>query len=172
MEQIYRKGEYVRYASNGVCLIEDIRSDSPKGKGKEFYVLKPVGAPGSTIFVPLDNETLLGKMGRLPTREEVDQLILSTRDGRMAWVDNRKDRTALFQTLVKTSDLEGLMGLAGCIFQKKQELLAKGKKLSAADESILRRAEGLIENELAFVLCLPLDQVRGYIQTKLNAPVS
>ena len=107
-------------------------------------------------------------MGRLPTREEVDQLILTAKDGTLAWVDNRKDRTALFQTLVKTSDLQGLMGLARCIFQKKQELLSKGKKLSASDEGILRRAEGLIVNELAFVLCLPLDQVRGYIQAKLN----
>ena len=49
MEQVYRKGEYVRYANNGVCLIEDIRSDSPKGKGKEFYVLKPVGDRKSVV---------------------------------------------------------------------------------------------------------------------------
>lgn len=172
MEQVYRKGEYVRYANNGVCLIEDIRSDSPRGKGKEFYVLKPVGAPSSTIFVPLDNETLLARMGRLPTREEVDELILSVGDTGLAWVDNRKDRAALFQNLVKTNDLRELMGLARCIAQKKQELLSRGKKLSASDEGILRRAETLIENELAFVLCLPMDQVRSYIQAKRNASVS
>lgn len=168
MEQVYRKGEYVRYASNGVCLIEDIRSDSHKGKHKEFYVLKPVGAPGSTIFVPLDSEALLSKMARLPTREEVDELILSVGDTGLTWVDNRKDRAALFQNLVKTNDLRELMGLARCIVQKKQELLSRGKKLSASDEGILRRAENLIENELAFVLCLPMDQVCGYIQSKLG----
>ena len=54
MAEPYRKGEYVRYACNGVCLVDDIRLDVPAGKGtpKEFYILKPVSNPASTIFVP------------------------------------------------------------------------------------------------------------------------
>ena len=33
MAEPYRKGEYVRYACNGVCLVDDIRLDVPAGKG-------------------------------------------------------------------------------------------------------------------------------------------
>lgn len=52
MAEPYRKGEYVRYACNGVCLVDDIRLDVPAGKGtpKEFYILKPVSNPASTHF--------------------------------------------------------------------------------------------------------------------------
>ena len=31
MAEPYRKGEYVRYACNGVCLVDDIRLDVPAG---------------------------------------------------------------------------------------------------------------------------------------------
>lgn len=65
MAEPYRKGEYVRYACNGVCLVDDIRLDVPAGKGtpKEFYILKPVSNPASTIFVPTGSPALVEKMG-------------------------------------------------------------------------------------------------------------
>ena len=59
----FKKGEYVQYALNGVCVIEDIkkinidRSKNPK----EFYVLKPVSAYTSTIYVPVETESLYQK---------------------------------------------------------------------------------------------------------------
>lgn len=169
MEAAFRKGEYIRYAFNGVCLIEDIRQDdsAPRGTNREFYILKPVAAPGSTIFVPLDNALLLSRMERLPTPEEIDALIRSVNTRNLDWIDNRKDRATRFQTIVKDCKLQELLCLAGCLFHKQEELSARGKKLSASDENILRRAEGLIENELSFVLSLPLDQVRPYIKSKL-----
>lgn len=55
-----------------------------------------------------------------------------------------------------------------CVYQKKQEVTAAGKKLSGSDQTILRRAEELIENELAFVLHLSGHQVGGYIRQKLG----
>ena len=44
MAEEYRKGDYVSYSCNGVCLVEDVRVDAPTGKGepKTFYILKPV----------------------------------------------------------------------------------------------------------------------------------
>ncbi|MFR4757473.1 MAG: hypothetical protein ACLT9P_04655 [Evtepia gabavorous] len=52
MAEPYRKGEYVRYACNGVCLVDDIRLDVPAGKGtpKEFYILKTCQQPGLHHF--------------------------------------------------------------------------------------------------------------------------
>ena len=168
--ETYRKGEYVRYAVNGVCLVEDIRKDAvSRGKEpREFYVLKPVADPGSTILVPTDSEPLLAKMARLPDREELDRMILSTKDATLEWIDDRKLRAASFQAMVKTADLRELICLVGCIYRKRLELTSAGKKLSSSDEGILRRAESLIENELAFVLQIEGDQVGSYIREKLE----
>ena len=165
----YQKGEHVQYGVSGVCLIEDIRRDTlSKKSAGEYYVLKPVGERGSTILVPTDSETLVGRMSRLPGREELDALITSTRNESLSWIDDRKVRGTEFQQVVKRCDLRELLCLVGCIYRRKRELLAAGKKLAAADETILRRAEGLIENEMGFVLGLEGSQVGEYIREKLG----
>ena len=170
MAESYRKGDYVSYSCSGVCLIDDIRQEAGSGKEppKTFYILKPMADPSSTIFVPTTSPVLLAKMQRLPTREETDTLILSTQEEEMVWTADRKLRAANFQAILKACDLKELLGLVICIYRKKGELTAQGKKLSASDESVLRRAEGLIENELSFILDLKKDQVGGYIRTKLG----
>ena len=102
MAEPYQKGEYVRYSCNGVCLVDDIRLDrlAPKEAPKEFYILKPVSNPASTIFVPTASQTLVSRMARLPNREELDRLILSTRGEHMPWIEDRKVRLASFQAIV------------------------------------------------------------------------
>ena len=131
MAEPYRKGEYVRYACNGVCLVDDIRLDVPAGKGtpKEFYILKPVSNPASTIFVPTGSPALVEKMARLPNREELDQLILSVKDHPLPWIEDRKARLASFQTIVKACDLRELICLVVCISRRKRSLLASERRL-------------------------------------------
>ena len=107
MAEEYRKGDYVSYSCNGVCLVEDVRVDAPTGKGepKTFYILKPVADQGSTIFVPTSSPALLAKMQRLPSRGEVDALILSTKESALPWIEDRKVRAASFQTIIKACNL-------------------------------------------------------------------
>ena len=169
MAEPYQKGEYVRYSCNGVCLVDDIRLDrlAPKEAPKEFYILKPVSNPASTIFVPTASQTLVSRMARLPNREELDRLILSTRGEEMPWIEDRKVRLASFQAIVKACDLRELICLASCLYQRQRTLSAAGKKLGASDENILHRTEALIENQVGFVLQVSADQVGGYIREKL-----
>ncbi len=169
MAESYRIGEHVSYSCNGVCLVADIRTDTPRGKEapKTFYILKPVADPGSTIFVPTTSETLLARMQRLPTQAEIDELILSTRGAELDWVEDRKVRMASFQAALKACELRELLRLVVCIYRHKHDLAGRGKKLSASDETTLRRAEGIIENELSFVLQVPDDQVGSYIRQRL-----
>ena len=165
----YEKGEYVRYGISGVCRIEDIRTDSlTKKSSGEYYVLHPIAERGATIMVPTDSETLTAKMARLPSREELDALIVSAQETDVVWIEDRKERSAQFQQMVKRCDLSELLGLVGCLYHKRVELEGAGRKLTAADDAILRRAEGLIENELGFVLELEGPQVGEYIREKLG----
>lgn len=171
MADTYQKGEYVRYACNGVCLVDDVRLDSlaRKEAPREFYILKPVSNPASTIFVPTGSPALVSKMSRLPDREELDRLILSTKGAQLPWIEDRKARLARFQEIVKDCDLRDLICLALCIYQRKRDLTARGKKLGASDEGVLQRAEALIENQVGFVLQVSGDQVGPYIRQKLDS---
>ena len=174
MAETYQKGEYIRYACNGVCLVDDVRLDrlTKKEPPKEFYILKPVSNPASTLFVPTGNATLVAKMSRLPDREELDALILAPREEPLDWIDDRKIRLASFQTIVKECDLGQLISLVSCIYHRREDLIAAGKKLGASDETLLQRAEALIENEVAFVLKVEQSEVSDYIRGKLAEAIT
>ena len=68
---------YVIYGDNGVCLVADKRKEKFAGVIREYYILKPQGNEGSTLFVPTDNEELLSKMRSILTREEILDIIHS-----------------------------------------------------------------------------------------------
>lgn len=65
MAEPYRKGEYVRYACNGVCLVDDIRLGRPRRQRHTQGILHPETCqqPASTIFVPTGSPALVEKMG-------------------------------------------------------------------------------------------------------------
>ena len=112
----FEKGEYIQYGISGVCLIEDIRQDAlSKKTSADYYVLKPVKERASTILVPTDSETLTARMFPLPSREELDALILAARDRDLTWIEDRKERSAQFQLAVKRGGLEELLCMAGCL---------------------------------------------------------
>ena len=166
----YKKGDYIRYSSNGVCLIDDIKSMdiNHTKKPKDFYVLKPISASSSTIYVPLDNEELVSKMRYILSINDVDTLIDSVKQDRTDWIADRKERNNVFKQIIKDAQPNELLKLVGCIYLKKQALLKEGRKLSTTDENYLSQAESLIENEFAFVLKLDGIDVGNYIRTRLE----
>ena len=90
----------------------------------------------------------------------------------MDWIDDRKIRLASFQTIVKECDLGQLISLVSCIYHRREDLIAAGKKLGASDETLLQRAEALIENEVAFVLKVEQNEVGDYIRGKLAEAIT
>ncbi len=166
----YKKGDYIRYSSSGVCLIADIKKiDYMHTKNKqEFYVLKPVGAATSTIYVPTSNEALTSKMRYILNKDEINEIIANLKNTQTDWIEDRKQRNENFKKILKSCELQELLELVGCIHIKKKELSQAGKKLSATDESALTQAKALIENEFAFVLNLNGAQVGEYIKEKLE----
>lgn len=166
----YQKGDYIRYSTSGVCLIEDIKMlDYTHSKNeREFYILKPVASAASTIYVPTENEALTAKMRYILKKDELDALIMSAKNGGIEWNDDRKKRGEHFKEIIRRCMPEELLRLVSCIYLKKRELEENGKKLSASDEAALTQAEGLIENEFSFVLNLKSSEVGSYIRGKLG----
>lgn len=167
-KKVFQKGDYVRYANNGVCQIVDYSTLPSMGEGM-FYVLKPNANPNSIIFVPAFNEKLVGRMQHILSRAEIDALILDAAQGADAlWSSDRKERMERFHGILRDCEPGALIRLVRCLYEKKQELLALGKKLSSSDEFAMKQAEGLIENEFAFSLGLSGAEVQDYIRTRLG----
>ena len=74
---MYTSGQTVIYGANGVCVIEGVTVRKIGSVSMEYYVLKPLGAVGSTVYVPTQNEKLVGRIRRVKSAGEVRALLAS-----------------------------------------------------------------------------------------------
>ena len=166
----FAKGDYVVYGSNGTCLIEDVRLVKFALDVREilYYILKPMKNDESTIYIPADNEMLVGKLRRVMTKDEIDSLLLGMRDKEIEWNNDRRSRMEQLRTILVDGVTQKLLLMIRCIYMKKRELTEQGRKLSTTDENILKSAEKLVEDEFSYVLDIPQSDVGRYIRNLLH----
>ena len=162
------KGSYVIYGSNGVCRVTDIRSETMYKKVRTYYVLESVNDLGATIYVPVDNEALLARMRKIPDREEILKMLDALKDEIISWEPDNRLRAEQFNGILDRCDLWELLALIRTIREKRRELASENKKLSATDDSALKRAEKIINGEFGFVLSIPQEEVPAFIAERLS----
>lgn len=166
----FEKSDHIVYDNAGVCFIEDITAkkfDYWDNK-RICYVLRPIGNPGSFVYVPVDNEKLTKKMRRIMSKEEIDTILDNVRTQYIIWPDDRRIRMERFKEILYAKNQQDMLMLASCIYTKKKELAACGKKLSSSDEMILKETERFVNEEFSFSLKLSTGQVAAYIQEHLK----
>lgn len=170
MKTKFHKDEYIVYGKTGVCLIDEVKplSFHCKEDNTPYYILKPIGNSTAIVYVPTNNEDLVSKMRYVMTEADIDELLSETKGMKIDWIDNKNARADYFQQLVTSGNQQELILLVSCIYLQKQERLAAGKKLAASDETILRTAERLIEEEFSFSLNIPEKDVAKYIQERME----
>ena len=170
MNKQLKTGEYVRYGQNGICKVEGSKKMDFANSNNltEYYILKPIADSRSTLYVPKENEALMAKIVPVLSKDEIDSVILASGENSVRWINDRNARNNYFQEILKNSDQRELIMMINCIYLKRKELKETNKKLSTTDESVLTRAEKLIQSDFAFVLGLPEQQVAGYIKRKLG----
>ena len=92
----YTAGDMVLYSVHGICRIMDRTQRSFGGQKQEYYMLKPVYAPDSTFFVPVDNENLVSKMRRILSGEEIKKLIQEMPDQNSYWIEEEEGTSKFF----------------------------------------------------------------------------
>ena len=131
--------------------------------------MRSTGKDKSTVYLPMNNPTLLNRAKPLATEEEIRQLIEGIPEAEDCWVDDHKARKEKFNDILQNGSRENIMALAGSIYHHQQSQLAQHKKLNASDERILREAERIINLEVAFVLNMAPDEVKDYIRARIKA---
>jgi CarD family transcriptional regulator len=109
-------------------------------------------------------------MRKLITKEEIDSLLGAVKDASVEWINDRKKRTELFEGIIKSNDILGILRLIGCLYVKREELMGHGgnKRLAFSDQEVLERAERLIEDEFSFVLGIPKTDISEYIKSRID----
>lgn len=168
--QDLRRSEHVVYASNGICFIEDVKKLSfIKGDPeKTYYILRPLNDKNSTIYIPEDNELLLGKIRKIITKDEIDAIIREVKTTEIVWIEDRKQRSAHYRELLSAPHPAFLLPLMKSIATKKAELTELGKKLAAVDRDTYEISLCFVKDEFAFALNRKEPDVIEYITRALG----
>ena len=144
---MFQVNDMVLYGTNGVCRVVDIDERDCGGRMVEYYILKPIYASNSTVFVPVNNEKLTSKMRYVLTKEEIDAKIRAIPEVQEEWMDDEM------------------------LIEHREKVVARGKKLHVADERMLQEAEKMICDEFSYVLGIPKEEVPSYITNSMKESI-
>lgn len=163
-------GANVVYGTSGVCTVIDMREEDFGAGRRMYYVLHPFGkhSSGTDIFVPADNERLLGKIKNVLTPEEIYELIEIIPEEHMDWIDDNRARSIRFESVISGGDRRELVALTKATYNKKHELSKQGKKLSITDERFMRAAEKMLFEEFAVALEIEQEEVLPFITKQIK----
>lgn len=166
--KMFSVGEHVVYGTHGVCAISEVTSMSFGSEKRDYYVLSPVSDPKSTIFVPVDNETLIAQMRRVLTKEEIDALLDSVEPCALEWIANDSKRKEFCAATIKSGDRLAIINMIEMLYLHQEEMRDQKKHFHVTDERFLREAEKLLHDEFAFVLGIPNIEVYEYIGSRIK----
>ncbi|MCI8936369.1 MAG: CarD family transcriptional regulator [Lachnospiraceae bacterium] len=165
---MFQKGEYVIYGNNGICLIQDITTLNIAGvnKDRQYYLLKPVYASGSTVYTPVDTaETALR---HALSKDEADSLIRSIPDIPLIPLTDEKTLEKTYKEYMRSNNCKAWVQLIKTIYLRKERRLMKGYKVTALDNRYFNLAETSLYGELSIALGKPRDEVKSYISSCID----
>ena len=159
---MFKVNDYVVYGTTGVCRITDIARDEYSGNNEtEYYILHPVYNDNMTIKIPVNNPRI--SMRATLTKEEVSSLIATMPDKETIWIEDSRERSDLFKTILRNGTCEDWIKLIKTLYAEKETRSTTGKTLTNTDEEIMRTAEKQLNEEFAVVLNISPDEVLPYI---------
>ncbi len=149
---MFRIGDVVFYGAQGICKIDSTETKLIGKNSAEYFVLKPLYNENTSVFVPVDNQTLTAKMQPALTKSEADALVENIAAIAVLKFANDGEKQTASREILASGDRERIIALIKTIYLEKEIRKTSGKKLNIFDEQTLRKAENLFYNEMAYVL--------------------
>lgn len=165
---MYQVGEHVLYGLHGVCRIDAIEGKKFDDEIHDYYILKPVFAQGSTIFVSTKKEALVAKMIPVLSANDISKLIgdLTTSEG--FWIENETERKEQFRLIIESADREKQLAILKAYCFHKMKLIETKRKMHNCDEQLMKNVEKRIFEEFSFVLDEPKDALAMDLYKKIG----
>lgn len=165
---MFEKGEYVVYGSKGVCLIQDIAPVDIPGvdKNRLYYIMRAIYSGNSTVYLPTDSSKAV--IRRIMTKEEANQLILDMPGIEELRVTDEKLREDIYKKCLRSCDGRTWVSIIKTLYQRKQQRMKAGKKITSLDERYLKAAEQELYGELSVALDIPKREMVEYIQAQIE----
>lgn len=160
---MYQIGQQVVCGGSGVCTVAQI---GPRETGGRLYYTLIPRYGTETIYAPVDGKVFLRP---ILTRKEAEALIAAIPTIPPAPVEgnNSQLRTQYYRAALRSHSCGDLVRLIKTIYQHSQGR-RRSMRPSQLDETYRKRAEDLLNGELAAALELEREQVPRYIRAALE----
>lgn len=167
-EKMLKLNDTVMYGTTGVCTVENIEKKTIGKVTRTYYVLRPKAQTSSTVFLPADNEMLLGKVRTVMTADEIIGIIRELPAEPNIWVDDDNERKLRYNEIITSGDRKRCLLMVRTLRSHQKELAEKGKRLHIADERALKEGQRLIHDEFSYVLNIEPEEVGSFISAEMS----
>ena len=162
-------GDTVVYRKQGIYKISDIKEQKIGTLKKDYYVLSSVYDKNSTVYVPVDSETLVAQMEHVLSKEEIHAIIDKSEENDVHWVDNTTERAIYLDEIVKSGDLAKILAVLKMFILRKESKDIKPLRTFARDEKLFAAAQKAVTEAFAYPLGLEKAQVIPYITERVKS---
>ena len=168
MRAVFKVNDVVFYGTTGICKSTGIEDKTVSGTSRAYFVLKSENGRDTTIYLPAENQSLLGKMRGLLTKDEIDALIDSLPDIAPNRIGNDAARKLAYGKILTSGDHTALIAMLKALYLQKKEREAGKKHLGLTDERLMKAAEQLLYDEWQYFLGLDRNELTAYISARLE----
>lgn len=159
---MYQVNDVVVYGNSEVCTIESIGTPDFIESGEQYYYLKPLNNPTSTLYVKTTNYQK--PMRSILTKENAEKLLNEIPNIDGLYNTNDKVREKEFRDILRSCDCKQLLQMLKGILLIKKEKQCTGKKLSLNDEQNYNKVETCLANEFSVIFQTTIDQAKKQLQ--------
>ena len=163
---MYSAGDYVVCGNKGVCRVESVSTLDISGADEDYYILKPVYSPGSTVYISLESAD--DKLRPVLTKKEANKLVKMMPGVPDIVVENDKQLEGEYKNCIRSNDAMELVKLIKTIYHRREARFAAGRKETALDSKYFKMAGEYLYGELAISLDIPREAVPGYIDGTIS----
>ena len=155
--------DVVRYGANGCCRIDAIEE---RDTGT-YYVLRPINKDRTKYLVPTDNDELVARMHPIPSTKALDKLLDRVERAELYWVEDAAERKEEAKRVISQGAEYDVRLLVRSFLAHREQTLAAGKKVSSADQSVLRSAQDYVRDEFSVAYGIQPEDVDDLIMARI-----
>ncbi len=167
---MFQLEQIVMHPTAGVCKIETTEKKFfSRTQWQEYFVLKPVFTSNTTLFLPIDSN----KVGvrELLGADELKNILDSVDFSETLWINNDNSRHEAFLEIMKSKNTAKIIQMIIEIKQMELLRIADGKNLRVTDAKVLKEAEKIIYEEVAFVFDIELEKAKQMVLEKFGIKI-
>ena len=169
---MFEKGTYIVCGQHGVCRVDEIGKLklSEASRDRDYYTLSKVYSHNGVLYIPTDSDKII--MRPVLSKDEAETLIMDMKDIEPLVIENEKYKDDIFKQAFRSCDNVEWIRAIKALYVRKQDRLARGKKVTASDERYLRTAEDNLYGELAISLNMDKRDVEEYINSRIEGEIA